>query len=69
MTARQWSAEAIEAALAAQGIQLAPGRGERLARANQALLDTVAADRMRADIDFDVEHGGFVAALARCSAK
>jgi hypothetical protein len=54
-TAKQWSAEAIEAALGAQGIALAPGRGERLARGQQALLDA--------------DPSTFLLALARCKAK
>jgi hypothetical protein len=61
-TAKQWSAEAIEAALATQRIALAPGRAERLARAQQALLDAVAVDAA----DLDVDAPGFVVALAKC---
>jgi hypothetical protein len=67
--AKQWSSEAIEAALAAQGIELAPGRSERLARAQQSLLDAAAADPLRAAIEFDVEPAGFALALARCSSR
>jgi hypothetical protein len=64
--AKQWSAEAIEAALAAQGIALAPGRAEKLARAQQLLLDASAVDPLRAAIEFDAEPAGFVLALERC---
>ena len=67
--AKQWSGEAIEAALAAQGIALAPGRGERLARAQQALLDAAAADPLRAALGFEAEPPGFAAALANCKPK
>ena len=67
--AKQWSGEAIEAALAAQGIALAQGRGERLARAQQALLDAAAADPLRAALGFEAEPAGFVFALARCKAE
>jgi hypothetical protein len=67
-TAKQWSAEAIEAALGAQGLTLAPGRGERLARAQQALLDAGAADPLRAALDFDADSTGFVLAIDRCKA-
>lgn len=64
--AKQWSGEAIEAALAAQGIALAPGRAEKLARAQQALLDAGAADRLRAALEFDAEPVGFAFAMRRC---
>jgi hypothetical protein len=67
--AKQWSGEAVEAALAGQGIALAPGRGERLARALQSLLDAAAADPLRAALGFDAEPAGFVAALAHCKPK
>jgi hypothetical protein len=67
--AKQWSGEAIEAALAAQGIALAQGRGERLARAQQSLLDAAAADPLRATLAFEVEPTGFAAALAHCRPK
>lgn len=64
--AKQWSGEAIEIALAAQGIALATGRGERLARAQQALLDAAAADPLRAGLEFEAEPAGFVSAMSRC---
>ena len=64
--AKQWSGEAIEAARAAQGIALAPGRGERLARAQQISLDAAAADPLRATLAFEAEPPGFAAALANC---
>jgi hypothetical protein len=67
--AKQWSGEAVEAALAAQGIALAPGRGERLARALQSLLDAAAADPLRATLGFEAEPPGFAAALAHCKPK
>jgi hypothetical protein len=65
-TAKQWSAEVIEAAAAAQGIALAPGRAERLARAQQALLDASASDRLRATLEFDADAPGFVLAMGKC---
>jgi hypothetical protein len=64
--AKPWSSEAIEAALAAQGIALAPGRGERLARALQSLLDASAADPLRAALPFDAEPAEFPFAMRRC---
>jgi hypothetical protein len=67
--ARQLSGEAIEAALAAQGIALAPGRGERLARGLQALLGASASDPLRESLAFDAEPPGFLLALQRCKAR
>ncbi len=60
------TAEAIEAALAAQGIALAPGRAERLARGQQALLEASAADPLRAALPFDADPPGFVLVLEKC---
>jgi hypothetical protein len=64
--AKRWSAEALAAALEAQGIALAPGRAERLARAQQALFDASAADPLRAALEFAADPPGFLLALARC---
>ena len=61
-----WSAEAIETALAAQGIALASGRAERIARAQQALLEAAAADPLRAALTFDANPAGYLAALESC---
>ena len=63
---KEWSAEAIETALAAQGIALAPGRAERIARAQQALLDAAAADPLRAALTFDANPPGYAVALEKC---
>ena len=63
---KQWTPEAVEAALAAQGIALAPGRAERLARAQQALLDASAADPLRTALEFDAGPAGFPLALEKC---
>jgi hypothetical protein len=62
---KHWSAEAIEAALAAQGIAVSSGRADKLARGLQSLLDASAADPLRADLDFNAEPGGFVFAMKR----
>jgi hypothetical protein len=62
---KQWSAEAVETVLAAQGIALAPGRAERLARAYQALLDASAADPLLAGVEFDAVPTAFVLALQK----
>jgi hypothetical protein len=67
VTTKQWSGEAIEAAVAAQGIALAPGRAERLARGQQALLDAGAADALRGSLSFDADPPGFLLAIERWS--
>jgi len=61
-----WTPEAVEATLAAQGIVLAPGRAERLARAHQALLEASAADPLRAALAFDADPTGFLPAMQKC---
>ena len=63
---KEWSAVAIETALAAQGIALAPGRAERIARAQQTLLQAAAADPLRASLTFDANPAGYLPALDRC---
>jgi hypothetical protein len=65
-TPKHWSAEAVEAALAAQGIALAPGRAERVARGQQALVDASASDPLRAALEFDADATGFVRAMEKC---
>jgi hypothetical protein len=67
-TATQWSAAAIEAAAAAQGIALGPGRAERLARGQQSLLDASAADPRRTGLAFDADPPAFLLAIERCKA-
>ena len=66
MTAKQWNAEAVEVLLAAQGIALAPGRAERLARGYESLLEASAADPLLARLEFDAVASGFVVALQKC---
>ena len=58
--------EAVEAAAAAQGIALAPGRAERIARAQEALLAAIAADPLRAALEFDDDPVGYLLALQKC---
>lgn len=64
--AKQWSVEAVETMLSAQGIALAPGRAERLARAYQALLEASAADPLLARLEFDAVPAAFVVAMQKC---
>ena len=63
---KQWSAEVVETLLAAQGIALAPGRAERLARGYQALLEASAADPLLGGLDFDAVPSGFLLAMQNC---
>ena len=63
--AKQWSGEAVEAILAVQDIMLATGRGERLARAVQPLVDAAAQDPLRNALELDDEPAGFIFALTR----
>jgi hypothetical protein len=65
-TAKQWSGEAIEAALAAQGMAVAPGRAERLARGQQALLDASKADPLLGRLDFHADPTTFLLAMGKC---
>jgi hypothetical protein len=65
-TAKQWSGEVLEAVLAAQGVALAAGRAERLARAQQALLEASAADPLRATLGFHADPPGFLVAMQKC---
>ena len=57
------SAEAVEAALAAQGIGLAPGRAERLARGQSALLASAASDPLLGSLAFDADPTTFACAI------
>jgi hypothetical protein len=63
---KQWSAGVVETLLAAQGVALAPGRAERLARACQGLLEASAADPLLAPLEFDAVATGFVLAMQKC---
>src|SRR2546430_6163533 len=62
--ATQWSSEAIEAMLAAQGIHLAPGRAEKIATALNAA--TVSGSL---PLEFESDPSGYALALERCKAK
>jgi len=52
--------------LEAQGIALAPGRAERLARGLEGLLQASAADPLRTTLEFHADPPGFVLALDKC---
>ena len=66
-TGKHWSAAAVEAALAAQGIALAPGRAERLARAHASLLEAAAADPLLASLEFEADPPCFSYMLRQCA--
>jgi hypothetical protein len=56
---------AVAALLAAQGIELKPGRAERIAAGAQELLAAVAADPLRAGVEFEAEACAFAGTLSR----
>jgi hypothetical protein len=56
------TASAVADALAAQGIDIAPGRAERIARALAPLVAAVVEDTRA--LDFDLEAPAFAAALS-----
>jgi hypothetical protein len=58
--AKYWRSDVLEAMLAAQGIPLAPGRGERLAAAMGALEVT---DPLRERLAFECDPTSYVLAL------
>jgi len=62
-TAKQWSGEAVETTLAAQGIGLAPGRAEKIAPGIEALLDAAAKDPLRATLEFEADPTSYLLAL------
>ncbi len=62
--AKQWSSEAIETMLAAQGIRLAPGRAEKIANALNA---ATVSGSLPPEVDSDPT--GYALALERCKAK
>jgi hypothetical protein len=67
--AKQWGAEAIETALAAQGIALAPGRAARLARALEGFLGPSMADPLRGALELECDPAGFALVQERLRAR
>jgi hypothetical protein len=61
--AKQWTADAIEAAVGGQGIRLAPGRAEKMAAAMNAPR---AADPLRDVLPFEADPTSYAAAERRC---
>lgn len=61
--AKQWTGDAVETALAAQGIHLAPGRAEKLA----AGLNTGSvADPLRDALELEADPTSYAPAVERC---
>ena len=69
MAAKRLSGDAIEAVLAAQGIALAPGRGERLAQGLHASIGPSLDEAAQSELEFEREPCGFALALERCKAR
>jgi len=60
-----WNAAALAVVLAAQGIELKPGRAERVARGVQDVLAALAADPLRRTVEFEAEPCSCERALSR----
>jgi hypothetical protein len=63
---KSWNPEAVEAALASQGIRLAPGRAAKIAAALNA---AAVADPLRNALEFEVDPATYARVLARLQAK
>jgi len=61
-----WNPEAVQAALASQGIRLAPGRAAKIAAALNA---AAGADPLRDALEFEVDPTTYARILARLQAK
>jgi hypothetical protein len=64
--AKQWTGDALETALAAQGIRLAPGRAEKLAAGLNA---GAVADPLRDALELEADPTGYALAVERCKRK
>ncbi len=62
----EWTSEAIETVLAAQGIRLAEGRAARLARGVNAMQ---AEDPLRQALPFETDPTTYAQAVDRCKPK
>jgi hypothetical protein len=62
-----WNPEAVEAALASQGIRLAPGRAAKIAAGLNAPADL--RDPLLGALAFETDPTAYALALSRCSAK
>jgi hypothetical protein len=66
---KQLTGAGVEAALAAQGIELAPGRAERLARTLEASIGPSARDPLREALELEAEPFEFADVLSRNKAR
>jgi hypothetical protein len=64
---KTWNPEAVEAALALQGIRLAPGRAARIAAGLNATADL--ADPLLGSLEFETDPASYALALSRNGAK
>jgi len=64
---KHWTAEAVENALAVQGLRLAPGRAAKIAAGLNAPADR--KDPLLGDLAFETDPTAYALALSRCSAK
>lgn len=63
------NAAAIESALAAQGIALAPGRADKMVTPLAGAIAPALADPLHAGLGFDHDPVGHALAVARCVAS
>ena len=64
---KHWTPEAVETALAAQGLRLAPGRAAKIAAGLNASADR--ADPLLGALEFETDPTAYADALSRCSVK
>jgi hypothetical protein len=62
-----WTAEAVENALAAQGLRLAPGRAQKIVAGLNASANL--ADPLLGALGFETDPTAYTLALSRCRAK
>jgi hypothetical protein len=64
---KHWSPEAVENALAVQGLRLAPGRAAKIAAGLNTSADI--ADPLLGALEFETDPTGYALAVGRCRAK
>jgi hypothetical protein len=64
---KSWNPEAVETALASQGIRLAPGRAAKIAAGLNASADS--ADPLLGVLEFEVDPTAYLLAVSRCRAR
>jgi len=63
---KSWNPEAVEAALASQGIRLAPGRAAKIAAALNA---ATGVDPLRSALEFEIDPTTYARIVAQLQAK